>query len=79
MWARIVAVNATPGVNMRYREDLARVHSLARWLIASHGKGAEAIALAVVATLIDNGQLDYAALWQQVAGVVSSMMGSVGV
>ena len=64
---------------MRYRENLARVHCLARWLIASHGKSAEAIALAVVATLIDNGQLDYAALWQQVASVVSSMTGAGGV
>jgi hypothetical protein len=42
---------------MRYREDLARVRGLARWLIASHGKSAEAIALAVVATLANNGQL----------------------
>ena len=64
---------------MRYREKFPRVRSLARWLIASHGKGAEAIALAVVATLVDNGQLDYAALWQQVASLVSSMMGSGGV
>ena len=63
---------------MRYREDLARVRSLARWLIASHGKGAEAIALAVAATLVEQGQLDYAALWQQVASLVSSMMGSGG-
>ena len=64
---------------MRYREDFARVRSLARWLIASHGKGAEAIALAVVATLVEQGQLDYAALWQQVASLVSTMMGSGGV
>jgi hypothetical protein len=64
---------------MRYQEDLARVRRLARGLIASHGKGAEAIALAVVATLVDNGQLDYAALWQQVATLVSSMMGTGGV
>jgi hypothetical protein len=64
---------------MRYREDLVRVRSLARWLIAAHGKGAEAIALAVVATLVDNGQLDYAALWQQVASLVSSMTGSGGI
>jgi hypothetical protein len=64
---------------MRYREDLARVRGLARWLIASHGKSAEAIALAVVATLVDNGQLDYAALWLKVASLVSSMMGSSAV
>jgi hypothetical protein len=64
---------------MRYRENLARVCSLARWLIASHGKGAEAIALAVAATLVEQGQPDYAALWQQVASLVSSMMGSGGV
>ena len=64
---------------MRYREDLARVRSLARWLIASHGKSAEAIALAVVATLVEQGQLDYAALWQQVASLVSAMIGAGGV
>jgi hypothetical protein len=64
---------------MRNRKDWARVRSLARWLIASHGKGAEAIALAVVATLVDNGQLDYAALWQHVASLIGSMMGSGGV
>jgi hypothetical protein len=63
---------------MRYREDLARVRCLARWLVACHGKRAEAIALAVVATLVDNGQLDYAALWQQVATLVGSMMGTGG-
>ena len=63
---------------MRYREDFARVRSLARWLIASHGKGAEAIALAIAATLIEQGQLDYAALWQQVASIVGSMLGSGG-
>jgi hypothetical protein len=64
---------------MRYREDWARVRCLARWLVASHGKSAEAIALAVVATLVDNGQLDYAAFWQQVASLVSSMIGAGGV
>jgi hypothetical protein len=64
---------------MRSRENLARVRSLARWLIASHGKGAEAIALAVTATLVEQGQLDYAALWLQVASLVTSMMGSGGV
>jgi hypothetical protein len=64
---------------MRYRENLARVRSLARWLIASHDKRAEAIALAVVATLVEQGQLDYAALWQQVASLVSSMMGTGGI
>lgn len=63
---------------MRYREDFARVRSLARWLIASHGKGAEAIALAIAATLLEQGQLDYAALWQQVASLVSFMSGSGG-
>lgn len=64
---------------MRYREDFARVRSLARWLIASHDKGAEAVALAVAATLVEQGQLDYAALWQQVASLVTSMMGAGGV
>ena len=63
---------------MRSREDFARIRSLARWLIASHGRGAEAMALAVVATLIDNGQLDYAAFWLQVASLVGSMMGTGG-
>ena len=61
---------------MRSRENPARVRNLARWLVASHGKGAGAIALAVVATLVDNGQLDYAALWLQVASAVSSILGS---
>jgi hypothetical protein len=63
---------------MRYRDDPVRVHSLARWLVASYGKGAEAIALAVVATLIDNGQLDYAELWQQVARFVGTLIGGGG-
>jgi hypothetical protein len=61
---------------MRLREHPARVRGLARGLIASHGKSAEAIALAVVATLVENGQLDYAALWQQVASLVSAMIGT---
>ena len=61
---------------MRYGDDPVRVRCLARWLVASHGKGAEAIALAVVATLVDTGQLDYAAMWQQVASIVSSLIGS---
>ena len=61
---------------MRYGDDPVRVRCLARWLVASHGKGAEAIALAVVATLVDTGQLDYAAMWQQVASLVSSLIGS---
>ena len=64
---------------MRYRENFARVRSLARWLIASHGKRAEAIALAIAATLVEQGQLDYAALWQKVASLVSTMAGSGGV
>jgi hypothetical protein len=63
---------------MRYREDFPRVRRLACWLIASHGKGAEAVALAVAATLIEQGQLDYAALWRQVASLVGSIMGSGG-
>lgn len=63
---------------MRFGGDFARVRSLARWLIASHGKGAQAIALAIAATLVEQGQLDYAALWQQVASLVGSMMGSGG-
>jgi mannose/fructose-specific phosphotransferase system component IIA len=60
---------------MRYREDFARVRSLARWLIACHGKSAEAIALAIAATLVEQGQFDYAAVWQQVASLVNSMVG----
>ena len=61
---------------MRYGDTPVRVRCLARWLIASYGKGAEAVALAVVATLVDTGQLDYAALWQQVASIVGSIVGS---
>ena len=61
---------------MRYGDNPVRVRCLARGLVASHGKGAEAIALAVVATLVDTGQLDYAAMWQQVASLVSSLIGS---
>jgi hypothetical protein len=61
---------------MRHREDFARVRRLARWLIASHGKGAEAVALTVAATLVEQGQFDYAALWQQVASLVGSIIGS---
>jgi hypothetical protein len=63
---------------MRSRENFARVRRLARWLIAAHGKGAEAIALTVAATLVEQGQFDYAALWQQVASLVGSMLGSGG-
>ena len=61
---------------MRYGEDPVRVRCLARWLVAAHGKRAEAIALTVVATLVETGQLDYAALWRQVASIVGSMIGS---
>jgi len=63
---------------MRSREDFARVRRLARWLIAAPGTGAEAIALTVAATLVEQGQFDYAALWQQVASLVGSMLGSGG-
>ena len=63
---------------MRYGGDFARVRSLARCLIASHGKGAEAIALAIAATLVEQGQFDYAALWQQVATLIGSIVGSGG-
>jgi hypothetical protein len=64
---------------MRYREKPVRVSYLAQWLVASYGKGAEAVALAVAATLIDNGQVDYAEMWQQIARIVSTLIGPSGV
>ncbi|HEY3919887.1 MAG TPA: hypothetical protein VGL83_19000 [Stellaceae bacterium] len=60
---------------MRYREEPARVKALARGLIAAYGKGAGAVALAIAATLIDNGLLDYAQIWQQVATLIGGGSG----
>lgn len=57
---------------MRDRESPARVHGLARWLVARYGRQAAAIA----ATLVDNGQIDYAQMWQQVARLASTLLGS---
>jgi hypothetical protein len=47
--------------------------------ISLFGKAAVAAALAVAATLIDHGLLDYAALWQQVAQVAGNLLGTGGV
>ena len=52
----------------------ARTRQLARVLISAHGRSAEAVALATVATLMESGQLDYAELWQQVARAVSTIL-----
>jgi hypothetical protein len=51
-----------------------RARSVARALIASHGRSAQAIALATAAVLLENGQGDFAVLWQQVARVVSTLL-----
>lgn len=56
---------------MRIREDSTRAKALAQALIAAYGKGAGVTALAIAATLIDNGLIDYAQLWQQVANLLS--------
>ena len=61
---------------MRSREDMRARPSPGPLADRLSRQAAEATALAVVATLVDNGQLDYAALWQQVATLVSSMMGT---
>lgn len=55
---------------MGNREKPARVNALAQGLIAAYGTRASAIALAIAATLIDNGLIDYAQLWQQVANLI---------
>jgi hypothetical protein len=61
---------------MRYREQAARTNSLAQNLIAAYGKDAGAVALAIAATLIDNGLLDYAQLWNQVAQLIGGGSGA---
>ena len=55
---------------MRTLEESTRAKALARALIAAYGKGARMTALAIAATLIDNGLIDYAQLWQQVANLL---------
>jgi hypothetical protein len=64
---------------MYCRSEPARIRDLAQWLIASHGRAAQVVALAIVATLLDSGQIDYAQLWQQVAQIVGTVGGSGGV
>jgi hypothetical protein len=49
---------------------------LAQNLIAAYGKDAGAVALAIAATLIDNGLLDYAQLWNQVAQLIGGGSGA---
>ncbi|HUK60819.1 MAG TPA: hypothetical protein VLV50_16425 [Stellaceae bacterium] len=51
-----------------------RAKRVARALIASHGRSAQAIALATAAVLLENGQGDFAMLWQQVARAVSTLL-----
>ncbi len=57
-----------------------RAKCVARALVASHGRSAQAIALATAAVLLENGQGDFAVLWQQVARVVGALLsGDTGV
>lgn len=60
---------------MRYREKPERVRRLAQSLVVTYGGNASAIALAIVATLIESGLGDYAELWQQVASSVTTLLG----
>lgn len=50
-----------------------RARLIARCLVFSHGRMAEQIALATAAILLQQGQFDYAELWQQVALIASSI------
>jgi hypothetical protein len=59
---------------MTFAKASARVGCLARALIASHGRSAQAIALATAAVLLENGQGDFAVVWQQVARVVGNLL-----
>lgn len=52
---------------MHYREEPERTKTLAQMLVARYGTSAATTALAIAATLIDSGLLDYAQLWQNVA------------
>ena len=56
-------------------DSMAHVRRLARSLIASHRKGALAVALATAAALLSMGQIEYAEVWQQVASAISVMLG----
>jgi hypothetical protein len=51
-----------------------RARRIARCLVFSHGRTAEQIALATAALLLQQGQFDYAELWQQVALFASSLV-----
>jgi hypothetical protein len=51
-----------------------RARRIARCLVFSHGRMAEQIALATAAILLQQGQFDYAELWQQVALFASSLL-----
>jgi hypothetical protein len=65
---------------MMLAEAGARARCVARALISSHGRSAQAIALATAAVLLENGQGDFAVLWQQVARVVGTLLsGDTGV
>lgn len=56
------------------RAESVRVRSLARCLISTYGKGAQGVALAVAATLLAQGQIDYAELWQQAAQFIGALL-----
>ncbi len=65
---------------MTFAQASTRARCVARALIAAHGRSAQAIALATAAVLLENGQGDFAVLWQQVARVVSTLLaGDTGV
>jgi hypothetical protein len=51
-----------------------RARRIARCLVFSHGAMAKPIALATAAILLQQGQLDYAELWQQVAQFAQTLL-----
>ncbi|HZT52635.1 MAG TPA: hypothetical protein VFA22_11900 [Stellaceae bacterium] len=51
-----------------------RARRIARCLVFSNGRMAEQIALATAALLLQQGQIDYAELWQQVALFASNLL-----
>jgi hypothetical protein len=51
-----------------------RAHRIARCLVFSHGRMATQIALATAAILLQQGQIDYAELWQQVAQFAQTLL-----
>ena len=59
---------------MALAEAPDRARRIARCLVFSNGKMAAPIALATAAMLLQQGQFDYAELWQQVAVFASSFL-----